>query len=299
MVHDRLHDFRVFVAVADRGSLAAAAAVLHRTPSAVSKSLAHLEERLGVVLLERTTRSARLTEAGRRLLPAARDLVGRAEAIAELMAGGDGEPRGVLRVSAMAVATDARVLRCIGLLRQRWPRLVVQLVQTERMPDVAAGEADVVLRIGEVARPGLHGVRLAPSHRRIVAAPAYLRRLGTPQSPDELSQHTLLGYTAQPELNLWELKRGSKRFTLAVEPGFAANSAALVRQAALAGVGIARLSSLLVADDLATGRLVALLEPFTVAGGQHLCAVVSERGVRSPAAQALLELLQSAFDRPA
>lgn len=250
----------VFVAVADTGSFAAAAQAQDLSAVMVGKHIRQLETHLGARLLQRDTRKQRLTEVGESFLEDCRrilDQVRHAESVAERLRH-DGQPSGRLRITAPVTLGGSAVAAVATEFLQRHPEVTVELVLSDHMSDLIADAFDVAIRIGPlpdsdhlVARP------LRPYRMIVCASPDYLRRHGTPSDPRELVGHSCLNHL------LWNHDAGWRFERIAAEPlrlrgRFASNNGEALRRAAVAGCGIVLQPEVLLADDLAAGRLLPL-----------------------------------------
>jgi DNA-binding transcriptional LysR family regulator len=255
---DRLDALATFVAILDSGSLAAAARHLRRSPPAVTRILAALEDQLGARLIERTTRRLSPTEAGRRLADNARRLLAEVD---EVMRPESEEAalRGTLRISAPLVFGRLHITPLVSAFLAAHPALQVDLSLSDQYIDLIEGAIDVALRIGALPDSSLVSRRLGQVRRVLVASPAYLRANGTPEEPAQLARHAIIftaGSSASPE---WRFLIGSRQRTVALMPRLTVNQVDAALFAAREGHGIARALSYQVADDLADGRLVRLL----------------------------------------
>ena len=253
-----LNELRTFRQVLVSGSLTGAARVLGVTLAVVSKRLATLERRVGVRLVNRTTRSLSPTEEGERLLVE----VDRAlEAIAQgeaLLATGRDEPVGTLRVSAPVSFGRRHVAPVLGALTERHPQLAVLLSLDDRLVDVVGGSVDVAVRIGGLADASATMLKLADNHRVLAASPAYLDRHGRPAMPTDLSAHALLRYG--DGIAPWTLSSPDGRSaTIAAQPRLRADSGDVLHDWCLGGYGITLRSIVDLRDDLASGRLERVL----------------------------------------
>lgn len=275
---DRLDELATFLAILDSGSLAAAARQLRRSPPAVTRSLAALEDRLGVRLLERTTRRMAATEAGRQLAASARTLLATyAEAMREAEA--DTTPRGTLRVTAPVVFGRRHVTPLVTAFLAAHPAVTVELLLSDGNQDLIEQGLDVAIRIGPQPDSGLIMRRVGQVRRMLVASPAYLARHGTPGAPEALPGHAILLTTSRPGPTEWRFRQGGGRQrAVRLSPRLTVNDVEATLTAARDGHGIASALSYQVADDLAAGVLVRLLaewEPLPLpvqvlsAGGQH------------------------------
>ncbi|HSY30039.1 MAG TPA: LysR family transcriptional regulator, partial [Burkholderiaceae bacterium] len=187
---DRLHEFEIFIAILDTGSLAGAGRKLRRSPPAITRALTDLEERLGTRLVERTTRQLAPTEAGKRLAEQARcvladyDAAVREEATAPL--------RGLLRVTAPTAFGRRHVTPLVISYLDRYPEMQVELILNDRNLDLIEAGLDVAIRIGQLADTGMVARKVGEVRRILVASRDYLTRCGTPASLDDLAQHEII-----------------------------------------------------------------------------------------------------------
>ncbi|MEN3746426.1 LysR family transcriptional regulator [Sphingomonas sp. HF-S3] len=258
---DRASEMEVFAAIVERGSFSAAARLLGLTPSAISRVVARLESRLGVRLLSRTTRALALTPEGeayhRSALRILRDIDETERSVADQAA-----PRGRLRVSATLGHSRKILIPLIPEFLDRYPGIQLDLSLTDTIIDLIEQRADVAIRIGPLSDSPLTARRLAESTRTIVASPAYLARHGVPQAPEDLLDHNCLGFNFRRVEPRWAFRRDDETFLLAVSGNIEVNSGDAMVQLVHAGLGIARVGTFHVAEDIAAGRLVALLEDY-------------------------------------
>lgn len=252
---DRFTELQVYVAVAEAESFAAGARKLGISPPMATRAVADLEARLGIKLLNRTTRFVRMTDAGKRYLDDARRLLAELIEADEAAAGINGEPSGLLGITAPVLFGKAYVLPGVLDYLNRYPRMEVNALFLDRVVNLLEEGLDVGIRIGELADSSLNAVAVGTVARVICASPDYIARTGAPQKPADLREHTTIlanGLNASPE---W--KFANTNVHLKPRLSFATNDAAL--EAALAGFGITRLLSYQVAPYVADGRLVPLL----------------------------------------
>lgn len=261
---DRLRSMEVFVSAVERGSFSAAARELDLSPVMVGKYVRQLETHLGAQLLQRNTRAQSLTDAGRRFYDESRKVLEQlalAEASVESLRA---EPRGRLRITAATTLGACVIAPLAAEYQNGHPQVRIDLDLSNSVVDLVDEGFDVAVRIGDldadlnlVARPiGLY--RMA-----ICASPDYLARHGTPRTLDELAEHRCLGHSVWDRRNGWRLT-GESRWP--EDTTFLCNDGLALRQAALHGAGLLLQPSILVADDLAAGRLVSVLEDATPAG---------------------------------
>lgn len=269
---DRAGDMAVFVAVAEAGSLSGAARRLGLTPSAVSRVVARIEARLGVQLLVRTTRTLRLTAEGETYGRAARRILADLDET-ETALSDRGCPRGRVRVSAATAHGRLVIVPLLGAFVSRHPGIVVEIDLSDEIADVLGGRADISIRFGPLADSPLTARRLGETGRTVVAAPAYLARAGTPRRPADLADHNCLDFTFRRSEPGWPFREAGRDVILPVRGTIAANNGETLVQLALGGVGITRVGTFHVADDLAAGRLVPLLEPLNPQDREAIHAV--------------------------
>ncbi len=253
---------RTFVAVVESGGFSRAAEVLDSTTAAVSRRVAALEKRLGARLLNRTTRTMSLTEAGERYY---RDLVDILRALEEAdarAAGESAEPKGTLRITAPLSFGVRRLspLLCDFMARHR--QLRVMLVLDDGYRDIVSEGFDLAIRIGDLKESTLVARHLAAVRRYFCASPAYLERRGEPQIPADLSAHDCLHYNNILLREEWTLVGADGPETVAVSGPLSANNGDVLRDAACRGQGIALLPDFIADDDLASGRLQRILPHF-------------------------------------
>jgi DNA-binding transcriptional LysR family regulator len=267
MKMDRLAPLELFIAAVETGSFSAAARRLDVGPVQASATMARLERELGVRLFERTTRRLRLTQAGEQWLPHARLLLATWQAgqsALRLAAGTEAPLSGRLRVSLPSDLGRQHLWRWIEAFcsTHAAPDLALELRLSDRLADLVQEPVDDAVRYGEPPDSGLIALPLAPDNRRVLcASPAYLARRGAPRSPADLAGHDCLRFVLGDSLHgRWRFQSAQGE-TVAVEVRGqrVADDGGLVREWALAGLGLAYKSRLDVADDLAAGRLVALL----------------------------------------
>ncbi len=260
-VAGRSGEMAVFAAIVEQGSLSAAARTLGLTPSAVSRIVARIEGRLGVRLLVRTTRTLTLTTEGEAYLRAARRILADLAEVEGAIAD-QASPRGRLRVTASLAHGRLYIVPLLGDFTARYPGIVIDLNLSDRIVDVLAGQADVAVRFGQLADSPLTARKLGENGRVVVASPGYLARHGAPQVPEDLLAHNCLSFNFRRAEPGWPFRRDGRDYALAVTGSIEANNGESLAQLARAGIGVARVGRFAVVDDLASGALVPLLEPF-------------------------------------
>lgn len=274
---DAASQLLVFAHVVEHGSFSASARALGLTPSAVSRQISRLEDRLGVRLLTRSTRHIVLTEAGRAFYERCAAIAAEIDDAEALVTSLGGEARGTLRVNATVALAKSHLLPMFPEFLKRYPDISLRLELTDRPVDMVEEEIDVAIRFTEqVTDTSVVARRLAANQRVVCAAPGYLEHHGTPTEPEHLLDHNCLRVSTVSRWNDWAFDGPGGRRVLHVSGNFEANSADAVYHAALAGLGVARLSTYLVSGDLKAGRLVHLL-PGYVHEEADILAIYPER----------------------
>ncbi|WP_462402432.1 LysR family transcriptional regulator [Pseudomonas sp. Marseille-QA0332] len=268
----RVGEMEVFAKVMQQGSLSAAARALGLTPSAVSRIVARLEQRLGARLLLRTTRALTLTAEGEAYLRGARRILADMAEVEQGIAD-QGVPRGRLRVSAALGHGRLTVVPLVAAFTARYPQVLVDLALGDEIVDVLAGQADVALRFGHLPDSPLTARRLGDTAQVIVAAPDYLERHGTPRVPEDLARHNCLRFNFRRAVSDWPFRREGQAFSVKVTGSIECSSGEALAQLARLGAGIARIGTFTVADDIRRGRLVPLLEDFNPGDHEPIHAV--------------------------
>jgi DNA-binding transcriptional LysR family regulator len=253
---------KVFVAVAEEQGFSAGARRLRMSPPAVTRAISALEERLGVKLLDRTTRYVRATETGLRYLEDSRRILSEVEAADEAAAGINAEPRGHLAVTAPVLFGRKFVMPGIIDYLERYPDTDVSALFLDRVVNFLEEGLDVGVRIGELPDSSMRALRVGSVRLILCASEDYLQRNGVPRKPDDLLGHTLITSHAGSGIFDWrfDTEKGSRPLRIHPRLTVTTNDAAI--EAALAGFGITRLLSYQVATLLADGTLKTLLEEF-------------------------------------
>ncbi|WP_437669015.1 LysR substrate-binding domain-containing protein [Sorangium sp. So ce131] len=257
-----LGEMRAFLEVARRQSFSAAAKALGLTSSSVSKQVARLEERLRVQLLRRTTRRVGLTDAGHLFAERAGRILADVEEAERAVADLDGTPRGTLRISASTVLGQIRVAPAVVACRARYPELRIELDLTDRIVDLVAERVDVAVRLAvEISPASLVARRLTGDVRVLCASPRYLRRHGTPRRLEDLADHDCLTFNLEPVAR-WTLVGPEGERVIPVSGSLRSSDTLMLRDAAVAGLGLANLPDYAVHEQLADGSLRQVLPEY-------------------------------------
>jgi DNA-binding transcriptional LysR family regulator len=255
----------VFMAIARDLSFRAAARRLGMTPSSASRAMSQLEARLGVRLLNRTTRSVALTSAGDRLFERLPALVAAMDGAVDDIVGMSEVPSGVVRLNLPRVAAELTLAPLLARFAAAFPAITLDLTIDDSLSDIVAKGQDAGIRIGGRLAQDMAAVRLTPDLRAaVVGSPDYFRTRAIPDHPRDLLQHVCLNYRWQQsqELYRWRFEEHGRAIELTVEASLIVDDTGILREAVLAGMGVACLPDLLVAPLIASGRLLHLLESF-------------------------------------
>jgi DNA-binding transcriptional LysR family regulator len=270
-------DLGFFTLLARQGSLTATARELGVTPGAVSKRLQHLERRLGVRLVQRTTRSMSLTQEGETYLGHAQRILADIDAAEASIATAHHQPRGLLRVNATFGFGRAHLVPAMTAFARQYPDVQLQLQLTDEPLDLADQAFDLGIRVAPLADTILVARRIAPNRKLLLASPGYLAAHGTPDKPADLALHQCLVIRENHDAYaLWRLGSGRLARTVRVQGALSSNDGEAVRQWALAGLGIIMRSEWDVAADVKAGRLVEVLPAWKPAPAD-IFAVYPER----------------------
>jgi len=260
---DRWQEMAVFVRVAETGSLSRAARELELSQPSVSRVIGSLEARLGTTLLLRTTRSISLTDAGAVYLERSRHLLAELEE-AEQAARGVDSLHGVIRLAMPVVYGTRAVIPALATFMARNPDLRVEIIMTDARQNLVVDGVDVAIRlgVGQLDDSTFGARKLAVVERMVVAAPDYLSKRGTPANPGDLAGHDCIIQQGAFGRESWRFVRNKTVTSVSVPARLWTNSAPGVLAAAVAGLGIALATPLMAGDELRSGRLIRLLEPY-------------------------------------
>jgi len=257
---DRLDELTIFVAIVEAGSLISASRRLRRSPPAVTRALSALEDRIGMRLVERTTRRLAPTEAGSALAERARTLLADYD---EALAGASQAPvRGVLRITAPVQFGRRHVAPIVSAFLNEYPDVQVELSLNDRNLDLIEGGLDLAVRIGALADSSLIARQVGSVRRVVVASPEYLARRGVPRTPLDLATHDTIFGMARSPAREWRFGPSPRGAVVRLSPRLLVDDIEAQLQSAQAGRGIARVLSYQVTDELAAGTLVRLLQDF-------------------------------------
>ncbi|TPW30685.1 LysR family transcriptional regulator [Pararhizobium mangrovi] len=263
---DTLTRMRAYIEVVDAEGFTAAARKLGRSKALLSKYVRELEDELGALLLNRTTRQFSLTEAGRTYYHRANDLVREIDELADQVREGNSDLKGKLRISAPRTFVDAEIGRSLIDFADRHPDIVLAIHADDRFVDLVEEGFDVAIRISQLEDSGLIARKLAPFALRLCATPAILEQHGLPTHPRDLSRLPCVVDTNSRSLNNWRFVDEDRTpFTVNVDGRIEVNSPIASMRAACAGLGFAVIPDFIADGPIETGALTSVLESFTPA----------------------------------
>ena len=293
------NEMTAFVRVVEAKGFSAAAPALGLTPSAVSKLVTRLEARLGVRLLQRTTRALRLTEEGEAFYASARRIVSEIETLESEIGARRDTPHGLLRVTVSVAFATHQLAPIVAEFLDRYPAVQLELLPSDQLVDIVGEGIDVALRIGRLADTSFMARKIGEDKRLICAAPAYLARHGTPTRPEELARHAcIVGGRERTYLNRWPFRIDGALTEIEVGGPCSVNDGEMQMRLALQGVGIVRLTRLAVTQAVRAGELVSLLNPFSADEPLPIHAVYPHRRHLASKVAAFVDFLIEKFTPP-
>ncbi|OJA06560.1 LysR family transcriptional regulator [Halomonas sp. QHL1] len=291
-----LNALRIFERVAATGSFTSTARHFHRAVSSVSRQIASLEESLGQQLFYRHTRAVTLTEAGWRYYQEVREILERLDLATEALTAPNTAPSGVLRLNAPVAFGQRQIVPILHHFQRRYPAIKAELKLTDQLTDPVREGIDITFRVGELADSTLVARRLASMNYVVAAAPAYLQRCGRPNTPDDLERHDCLLYQGEMGRQRWYFHHAEQpqAFAYKVDGSLYSNDAESLVRAALLGQGLVMFPTWLIADELASGTLLPLLEAWrceVVPGRRDIHVLYAQRRLHTRKVSAFLDHL--------
>lgn len=280
-----------FARIVDLGSFARAAEDLQVAPSALSKRVSRLEDRLGVRLLNRTTRRLALTAEGEIYLARARDILALVESAEAEVTASREAPKGHLRINTGAAIASRMADREIPEFLSRYPDISVDLTVSDRIIDPMAESVDIVLRTGELADSALVARKIGGIRRIICASPAYLAKHGTPTTPADLLGHNCLTLSSPARLNVWPFMDSDGVNRLHVSGNFSSDNVNILLRMAVGGQGVIRLADFLVEHSIREGLLVELLADTHLSEPVPVWALMPPGRHRAPRVRAFVDFM--------
>jgi DNA-binding transcriptional LysR family regulator len=290
-------DMSAFVRAVELGGFTGAARELGMTPSAISKLVTRLEARLGVRLLNRTTRRLALTPEGEAYFHRSQRILADIGEAEDEVARFRAQPKGVLRINVGTAFGLHQLAPALPEFLSRHPEMQVELTLTDRVVDLIEEGADLGIRLGTLADSSLVARRICEVERVVCASPDYLKKHGTPRKPEDLLKHNCLSIAHAPSLHRWPLASKDGVQHVDVSGNASANSAEALLQLAIVGLGIIRLSDVIVGEAIREGKLVPLLQEVHHGEPVPLTAVYPQGRHRSPKVAAMVEFLVERFGK--
>lgn len=287
-----LSDYELFVQVVESGSLSAAGRIVKLSPAMVSKRLARLEARLGVRLINRTTRRLATTDVGQQFYETVLSILAASREAENIVAGRTGVPSGRLRVSAPTSFGRMHIAPYLKGFMEKYPRLELELDLSDGFADLMTDRIDVAIRITATIDKSFVAHYLAPNQRILCCAPAYLADHEEPQSLETLNTHRILAASSQLP---WRLDGPSGPITLSGKSFVQTNSSEVVRELAVAGLGIALRSTWDISQELRDGKLQRILPDYQGSTDVAIYAVYPRTPLRSPKAQAFAQYFSDLY----
>jgi DNA-binding transcriptional LysR family regulator len=293
----RLEAMETFIRVLESGSFSAAARQLRIGQPAISKSVAQLEERLGVRLLMRSARGLAATEAGQHFYEHARGVVERAEEAERAARGAGAGLEGRLRVSAGSTFASLHIVPRLPAFLDLHPKLAVDLVLHDGEINLVEEAIDIAVRMGPLRDSSLTMHRIAAGRCLVVGAPAYLERTGIPETPEQLTQHAMVIYIQRLGGEAWSFRQGSSERSINLPSRLRVSTAEGVRAAVMSGIGLAIASEWMFAPELASGAVRPVLEDWSLPS-IDLLAVFPTRHLVSGKARAFSDFMKAELGQP-
>ena len=284
-------EMAIFQRVAERGSFAGAAEDAGLSPSAVAKLISRLEARLGVRLINRTTRRLALTAEGEIYLEHVRDIIAAIESAEADVASARLSPRGHLRVHTFPVIAVHHLVPVLQDFFSRYPKITFDFLVTNRAVDIVGENVDISLRMGELNDSALVARKIVDLSRVVCASPGYLARHGRPLHPADLAHHSCLTLSRNPESASWPFRVDGEPVRVQVKGAVSADSADMLLGLAIEGAGILRLSEHVVADAIHKGKLEPLLQDAQDPVKYPLWALLPPGRHQAPKVRAFLDFL--------
>ena len=260
---DRLQTMAVFIAVAEEAGFAAAARRLNMSPPSVTRAVGELESRLGARLLHRTTRAVRMTDAGERYVADCRRIVSEIEEADSQAAGIHASPRGIVSLTGSALFGRIVLTPILVDLLDRYPDISIDTLFVDRVVHLFDEGIDIAVRIADLPDSSLAAIRVGTVRPVLCASPGYLAAAGKPKAPSDLAGHETIDFVNIMPHGEWALERDGKSHSFRTRSRLRANSADVAIAAVVAGRGITRVLSYMVAPQIESGELEIVLPEFT------------------------------------
>ena len=291
---ERLDSLMIFVQAAKHRSFSAAARQLGMSPSAVSRAVQRLEDRLGSRLLNRTTRSLSLTDDGARFYESGRQILSDLEEAELSLRRSQSTPSGVLRINLIPSMARLHIMPALPKFVEQYPELKLEISLSDRRVDLIEDGIDAVVRVGSSPDSNLIMQILGTAKEVVCASPAYVAKYGKPQTPEELQQHQCINHVIPQtgRVRDWRFQQDGQVTTVDVAGPLTIDHAETVTAAAIAGAGIIQLYNFVVGDAIASGQLVPLLEKYTLPG-VPIAVIYAQKRYLSAKVRVFVEFIQA------
>lgn len=293
---DKVGELSVFVRVVEEGGFSSAARSMSLTPSAVSKQIGRLEDRLGARLINRTTRSLSLTPEGKAFFERCRSILTDIEDAESIVTQSHSSPRGSLRITTGVAFGRHQITPLLPEFLERFPDVNIELIKTDSIVDLVEQGIDAAIRFGELEDSSMVARFLARSRRAIVASPEYIEKHGVPKHPDDIANHNCLTFYSLPQLNNWVFDVNGEDYPVTPTGNFSANNGESIYDMVIDGAGIARLAEFLVAKEVSEGKLVRVLTEYYRDIEIPVHAVYPSRRHLSPKLRSFVDFLVEKFN---
>jgi DNA-binding transcriptional LysR family regulator len=294
---DTIDGMRTFVTVVSEGSFSGAAEHLVMSPQLVSKYVGQLETRLNVRLLNRSTRTLSITEAGQAYYDRCRQVLADIDEMESAVGELTVKARGTLRINAPMSFGVSHLSRAIAQYQRIEPDVTISLTLNDRVVDIVSEGFDLAIRIARLGESTLVARKLAPARLVVCGAPSYFQQRGIPETPEVLGEHDCLGYTYSSDHDQWTFERDSETHKVKIKARFSANNGDALRLAAISGAGLVLLPTFIVGEDIAAGRLQRVLNDFRVED-LNIFAVYPHRQYLSAKVRTFVDFLGDYFGSP-
>ncbi len=290
-----INDMMVFTAVVDAMNMTKAGETLGMSAAVVSKRILNLENRLGVRLLNRSTRRMTTTEEGDVYYHRCKDILEQIENTELALTGMQKQPKGILKVSAPASFGRKHISPVLGKFLSLYPKIDLQLQLTDKVIDIIEQGFDVAIRIGRLEDSNLVAKKLSPNCRVLCASPAYLRQFGTPQHPNDLADHScLLFVPIGTNYQTWRFSHNQQTIKVRVKGRIVTNNGEVLRDGVLAGLGIAQKSTWDIGEDIKKGNIIRILDDYSL-GQTDIYALYPHRLYMSSKVRVWVDFLAEQF----
>ncbi len=261
---DKFNNMRVFCRIVELGTFAAVAREMNVSPMMISKYVAALEKDLGVVLINRTTRSLNLTEAGKNYYSRGKKILEELLELEEATSQLGQSVKGILKISAPIDFGSIYMVSAIEAYQKQYPDVKIMMTLDNKFQNLRDGLFDIVILVTDTLDPGVVARQITETQLGTYASPQYLQEHGCPETPEELNQHRCLHYVNTPHGDYWIFNKDGETAKLKIDWFFASNNGRALSQAALLGMGIIRTPELSVSEYLKQGKLVEILPDYRI-----------------------------------